>query len=163
MEITNGNGDLFVITEKGYGKRTPISEYSVQNRGGQGVYTITMTLKKGKLVAMKVVGPQHELMIVSSDGVVIRVKANDTPLLGRATQGVKIMDVGPDDTVSAVARMAISKKPRKGIAEGQSTLDLGDDKQDSIDLGDGEEDTVDENIGDDDDVATDADEGDGQE
>jgi DNA gyrase subunit A len=163
MEITNGQGDLFVITERGYGKRTHVSEYPVQNRGGQGVYTITMTLKKGKLVAMKVVGPQHELMIVSSDGVVIRVKANDTPLLGRATQGVKIMDVGPDDTVSAVARMAISKKPRKGIAEGQSTLDLGDDKQDSIDLGDGEEDTVDENIGDDDDVATDADEGDGQE
>ena len=150
MEITNGNGDLFVITEKGYGKRTPISEYSVQNRGGQGVYTITMTLKKGKLVAAKVVGPQHELMIISSEGVVIRVKVSDTPKLGRATQGVKIMDVEAGDSVTAVARMAIAKKPKPAVPEGQATLDLGDDEaEENVDLGDGEDDTVDEDLGDD--------------
>jgi DNA gyrase subunit A len=151
MEITNGQGDLFVITERGYGKRTHVSEYPIQNRGGQGVYTITMTPKKGKLVAVKVVGPQHELMVVSSEGVVIRVKVTDTPLLGRATQGVKIMDVDAEDSVSAVARMAVAKKARKvNVPEGQATLDLGEDEGDSIDLGDGEDDTVDENIGDED-------------
>ena len=63
--ITNGSGDLFVITEKGYGKRTPVSEYPEHKRGGQGVFTITMTDKKGDLAGMKVVAPQHELMIVS--------------------------------------------------------------------------------------------------
>lgn len=151
MEITNGHGDLFVITERGYGKRTAVSEYPVQNRGGQGVYTITMTDKKGKLVAVKVVGPQHELMVISSEGVVIRVKATDTPLLGRATQGFKIMDVGGSDSVSAVARMALTKKARKNtLAQGQGTLDLSEDDSESVDLGGADDETVDENIGDDD-------------
>lgn len=152
MEITNGHGDLFVITERGYGKRTPISDYSLQNRGGQGVYTITMTLKKGKLVAMKVVGPQHELMVISSEGVVIRVKATDIPQLGRATQGVKIMDIASGDAVSALTRMAVAKRKPKVALEGQQTLDLQDvSDEESVDLGDGEDDTVDENIGEDDD------------
>ena len=65
MEISNGKGDLFVITELGFGKRTPVSDYPEQNRGGQGVYTIQMTAKKGKLAAMKTVGPQHELFIIT--------------------------------------------------------------------------------------------------
>ena len=65
MEVTNGNGDLFVITERGYGKRTPVADYPEQNRGGQGVYTIQMTERKGNLAAMKTVGPQHELFIVT--------------------------------------------------------------------------------------------------
>jgi DNA gyrase subunit A len=68
MEISNGQGDLFVITEHGYGKRTPVAEYPLHNRGGRGVYTITMTEKKGPLVACRVVGPQHELMIVTEAG-----------------------------------------------------------------------------------------------
>ena len=57
MEVTNGNGDLFVITERGYGKRTPVADYPEQNRGGQGVYTIQMTERKGNLAAMKTIGP----------------------------------------------------------------------------------------------------------
>ncbi len=149
MEITNGQGDLFVITEKGYGKRTPISGYSVQNRGGQGVYTITMTPKKGKLVSTRVVGPQHELMIVSTEGVVIRVKVTDIPRLGRATQGVKIMDIELGDSVSSVARLAIPKKPKPAQLKGQTTLDLDDERQDTVDLGDSEDNTVDEDLGDD--------------
>ena len=78
------------ITEKGYGKRTPVADYPEQNRGGQGVYTIQMTIKKGLLAGLKVVAPQHELMIISTEGVVIRVKVNDISQLGRSTQGVKI-------------------------------------------------------------------------
>ena len=66
MEISNDKGDLFVITEKGYGKRTPVADYPEQNRGGQGVYTIQMTIKKGLLAGLKVVAPQHELMIIST-------------------------------------------------------------------------------------------------
>ena len=110
MEISNGKGDLFVITEKGYGKRTAISEYPEHKRGGQGVFTITMTAKKGLLAAMKVVAPQHELMIVSEEGVVIRVKATDISRLGRSTQGVKVMNVSATDRVVALARMTTAKK-----------------------------------------------------
>ena len=109
MEITNGTGDLFVITEKGYGKRTPVSEYPEHKRGGQGVFTITMTDKKGQLAASRVVDPSHELMIVSTTGVVIRVRVEDISELGRSTQGVKVMDVDEKDSVCALARMEVSE------------------------------------------------------
>ena len=109
MEITNGTGDLFVITEKGYGKRTPVSEYPEHKRGGQGVFTITMTDKKGQLAACRVVDPSHELMIVSTTGVVIRVRVEDISELGRSTQGVKVMDVDEKDSVCALARMEVSE------------------------------------------------------
>ena len=145
MEISNGNGDLFVITENGYGKRTPVAEYPEHRRGGQGVYTIAMTAKKGNLVACRVVGPQHELMIVSEEGVVIRVKALDVSCLGRSTQGVKVMNMGDSDHVSAVARMVVRKKKAPKHDEAQGMLDLAAagakdaDEVESIDIGGEEE------------------------
>jgi DNA gyrase subunit A len=147
MEISNGKGDLFVITEKGYGKRTPVEEYPEQNRGGQGVYTIVMTQKKGLLAAVKVVAPQHELMIVSNDGVVIRVKVKDISELGRSTQGVRIMNVAEGDKVAALARMK-ANKPKAKVAEGQGLFDLDavTEGLEEVDLGDGEDDTVDEDL-----------------
>ena len=136
MEITNGNGDLFVITEKGYGKRTPVAEYPEHKRGGQGVYTITMTDKKGNLAACRVVGPQHELMIVSTDGVVIRVKVKDISKLGRSTQGVKVMSVGDSDSVCALARMRAAKdEPGQNATNAESSASNEDDK---VDIGDEE-------------------------
>ena len=150
MEITNGNGDLFVITEKGYGKRTPVSDYPEHKRGGQGVFTITMTEKKGNLVACRIVGPQHELMIMSNEGVVIRVKSKDISRLGRSTQGVKVMNLGDDDTVSAIARMAVAKKKAAEGDEDQAALSVatsdaeGDDGEDPVDIGG--EDEVDEDL-----------------
>ena len=141
MEITNGNGDLFVITEKGYGKRTPVAEYPEHKRGGQGVYTITMTDKKGSLAACRVVGPQHELMIVSTDGVVIRVKVKDISKLGRSTQGVKVMSVGDSDSVCALARMRAAKdEPDQNAANAESSASNEDDK---VDIG---EDEMDESL-----------------
>ena len=145
MEITNGNGDLFVITEKGNGKRTPVSEYPEHKRGGQGVYTITMTVKKGNLVACRIVGPQHELMIMSNEGVIIRVKVKDISRLGRSTQGVKIMNMVDKDSVSTIARMAVRTKKAAKADGGQGALDLASagaadaDEEEPVDLGDGEE------------------------
>ena len=148
MEISNGRGDLFVITERGYGKRTPVADYPEQNRGGQGVYTIQMTEKKGNLAAMKTVGPQHELFIITEGATVIRVKTDEISKTGRATQGVKMMSVADGDCVTAVARMTSAKKKAKApaVAEGQESLDLAaagameaprDD--DHIDIGSGDE------------------------
>ena len=145
MEITNGNGDLLVITDRGYGKRTPVSEYPEHKRGGQGVATIAMTAKKGNLVACRVVGPQHELMIVSEEGVVIRVKSSDISRLGRATQGVKIMNLGESDKISAVARMVAHKKKAAKANPMQGSLDLAAagakeaDDEDPVDIGGEEE------------------------
>ena len=142
MEISNGKGDLLVLTEKGFGKRTPVAEYPEHKRGGQGVYTIAMTQRKGNLVACRVVGPQHELMIVSEAGVVIRVKATDISKLGRSTQGVKIMNMAEDDNVSAVARMVVHKKKAARVDPMQGALDLAgageSNEDDPIDIG-GEE------------------------
>lgn len=103
MEIAHPGSDLFVITELGYGKRTPIEEYPEHHRGGQGVYTITMTSKKGLLAAMKVVDSDDEIMIITEEGVVVRTAVSEVSELGRSTQGVHVMNVAAKDKVSAVA------------------------------------------------------------
>lgn len=103
MEIAHEGSDLFVITELGYGKRTPISEYPEHHRGGQGVYTITMTPKKGLLAAMKIVDSEDEIMIITEEGVVVRTAVSGVSELGRSTQGVHVMNVADKDKVTAVA------------------------------------------------------------
>lgn len=130
MEISNGTGDLFVITERGYGKRTPVADYPEQNRGGQGVYTIQMTDHKGSLAAMKTVGPQHELFIITEAATVIRVKTEDVSQTGRATQGVKMMSVIDGDRVTAVARMTSSEEKDKAPAEADDQVDLDSSEAD---------------------------------
>ncbi|KAF0207930.1 MAG: DNA gyrase A [Actinobacteria bacterium] len=112
MEIAPKGSELFVVTERGYGKRTPLEEYPTQKRGGMGVKTIQVTPKKGRIAGMKVVMPGHELMLISDEGVVIRVNAGDISKLGRSTQGVKVMNVAETDRVCAIARVAAKKKKR---------------------------------------------------
>ena len=116
MEIAKPGTDLFVITEKGYGKRTKIEEYPEHHRGGQGVYTITMTHKKGLLSVMKIVGADDEIMIVSEDGVIVRTPVKGISELGRSTQGVKVMNVADKDKVCAVAIASTGKKKAKKAA-----------------------------------------------
>lgn len=117
MEIAHEECDLFVITELGYGKRTPIEEYPEHHRGGQGVYTITMTPKKGLLAAMKIVDHDDEIMIITEDGVVVRTAVEGVSQLGRSTQGVHVMNVADKDKVTAVAIATNSdNKPRKSSA-----------------------------------------------
>ncbi|WP_288220507.1 DNA gyrase subunit A [uncultured Adlercreutzia sp.] len=116
MEIAKPGTDLFVITEKGYGKRTKIEEYPEHHRGGQGVYTITMTHKKGLLSVMKIVGPDDEIMIVSEEGVIVRTPVKGISELGRSTQGVKVMNVADKDKVCAVAIASTGKKKAKKTA-----------------------------------------------
>ena len=116
MEIANEDSQLLVITEKGYGKRTPISEYPSHHRGGKGVQTLTMTVKKGRLAAMKVVNEGDELMIISEEGIVVRTPAKGVSQLGRATQGVRIMDIAPKDRVTAVAIANEGERTKDGHA-----------------------------------------------
>ncbi len=122
MEIAYPGSELFVVTERGYGKRTPVDQYPIQNRGGMGVKTIQVTPKKGRLAGMKIVMPGHELMLISDEGVIIRVKAEDISQLGRSTQGVKVMNVGEADRVSAIARVSGKKKKKPVTVDGQQAL-----------------------------------------
>ncbi len=113
MEIARPGTDLFVITEKGFGKRTPVSEYPEHHRGGQGVYTITMTQKKGLLAVMKIVGNEDEIMIISEEGVIVRTPVKGISELGRSTQGVRVMKIQDNDRVTAVAISSSGKKRAK--------------------------------------------------
>ena len=113
MEVARPETDLFVITEKGFGKRTPITEYPEHHRGGQGVYTITMTQKKGLLSVMKIVGHDDEIMIISEEGVVVRTPVEGISELGRSTQGVCVMKIQDKDRVTAVAISSTGKKKAK--------------------------------------------------
>lgn len=129
MEIAKQGTELLVITEKGYGKRTPVSEYPEHHRGGQGVFTITMTDKKGLLSAMKVVYEADEVMIISEEGVVVRTPVKGISQLGRSTQGVRIMNVAEKDKVTAVAitNSGTRKKRDKSIEEPETLVDAGDE------------------------------------
>lgn len=99
------NTTLLVVTENGFGKRTKLSEYKVQNRGGKGILTYRVTEKTGKLVGTKLVCEDDDVMLISSDGTIIRIKAKDISLLGRATQGVTLMRMDPGTHLVGVARI----------------------------------------------------------
>lgn len=106
LGIASEDADLFVITEMGYGKRTAISRYPKHRRGGKGVRTVTFTGERGLLVGARVVKENQELMAISVEGVVIRISVDDISRMGRATQGVKIMNMREEDRVASIAHVA---------------------------------------------------------
>ena len=93
------DGELLAVSENGYGKRTPIAEYPVQGRGGQGVITLKTTDKTGCLVSLERVGGDEELMVLSAGGVAIRTRVEEVNVFGRSSQGVKVMRIGEKDKV----------------------------------------------------------------
>ena len=103
LEVARDQDELFVVTENGYGKRTPMKQYPVKNRGTQGVLTIKLTTKKGGLAGALIVRPHQELIFISQNGMVQRTGALGISQMGRATQGVRVMNLKPGDRVSAVA------------------------------------------------------------
>ena len=129
MEVARPETDLFVITEKGYGKRTKVSEYPSHHRGGQGVFTITMTEKKGLLAAMKVVEADDEIMIMTEEGVVVRTPVDGISELGRSTQGVRVMNVADDDRVTAIAISTESKKDEDSEGETEEQAEQSQETQ----------------------------------
>lgn len=104
MDVVKENSELLVVTENGFGKRTSIEEYHNQARGGKGVYTIKRNKKTGYITAALVVRSGEEIMVISREGTLIRMSVNDISVLGRATQGVKIMKLDDNDSVIATAR-----------------------------------------------------------
>lgn len=106
MNVVEPDAKLLVVTEKGYGKRTDLAEYRSQGRGGKGIKTINQTEKTGRIAGAKVVREGEELMIINSQGLMIRQPVKDISVYGRNTQGVKLMRVEEDDVVVAIALMA---------------------------------------------------------
>ncbi|MDH4057498.1 MAG: DNA gyrase subunit A [Cyclobacteriaceae bacterium] len=103
--ITREDANVLVVSEKGYGKRSSIEDYRITRRGGKGVKTINITEKTGKLVAIKEVGDEDELMIINRSGISIRIKVDELRIMGRATQGVRVIKLNEDDAISSVEKI----------------------------------------------------------
>jgi DNA gyrase subunit A len=103
MDVARDDAELFVVTENGYGKRTSVSEYPVKGRGTKGVLTMKLTAKKGGLAGALIVREHQDLLFISENGMVQRTNAGGISQMGRATQGVRVMNMREDDRVSAVA------------------------------------------------------------
>ncbi len=105
LGVANDDADLLVVTERGFGKRTPISEYRVTNRAGKGVLTLNKTEKTGSIVGIQVVHESNEIMLLSVEGIMIRMKVAEISQLGRNTQGVTLMRLTDNDRVVAIANI----------------------------------------------------------
>ncbi len=107
MELVEPDQELFVVTENGYGKRTSVKDYKIQVRGGKGLLTYDKTKfkKTGALIGAMVVDEDDEILMINSEGIIIRIRAGEVSKLGRATQGVKIMKVGDDTKIVAMAKV----------------------------------------------------------
>ncbi len=106
MEAVSPYSQLLTVTANGYGKRTQVSEYRIQNRGGAGIFTVKRTQKTGNVVTIKTVSDEDELMLISDRGKIIRLRAVDIPIQGRTTQGVRLITLEEGERVVAVAKLA---------------------------------------------------------
>lgn len=105
ITVHNEDDNILVVSEKGYGKRSSMEDYRVTNRGGKGVKTISITEKTGGLVAIKNVTDSDDLMIINKSGIAIRLGVEDLRVMGRATQGVKLINIRENDSIAAVAKV----------------------------------------------------------
>ncbi|MGG6433044.1 DNA gyrase subunit A [Anoxybacillus sp. D401a] len=113
MESLNGNEEILIVTKNGYGKRTPASEYRIQSRGGKGIKTCNITEKNGEVVAVKTVTGEEDLMLMTASGVMIRMAVSDISVMGRNTQGVKLMRLDGENEQEYVATVAKVPKEEK--------------------------------------------------
>jgi DNA gyrase subunit A len=106
MEVLRPGGTILSVTEQGYGKRTELEEYRIQTRGGIGIINIQTSERNGKVIGITQPGDEDELMLITQQGKTLRMSAKDIRIIGRATQGVKLIDVEGDDRAVSIARLA---------------------------------------------------------
>ena len=118
---------IMVVSENGYGKRSDIEDYRKTNRGGKGVKTLNITDKTGKLVAIKSVTDENDLMIINKSGITIRLKVADVRIMGRATQGVRLIDLEKrNDQIGSVCKVTSETEEEGSVAEGEETAPASD-------------------------------------
>ncbi|MFD2866744.1 DNA gyrase subunit A [Mucilaginibacter antarcticus] len=121
ISIDNPETTVLVVSQKGYGKRTDIDDYRVTNRGGKGVKTLSVTEKTGKLVAIKGVTDDEDLMIINKSGVIIRIAVSELRVMGRATQGVRLITLKGNDEIASVAKIEHEEEVEEAIeVEGET-------------------------------------------
>jgi DNA gyrase subunit A len=105
ISVNDMDANILVVSENGFGKRSSLEDYRLTNRGGKGVKTISITEKTGKLVTLKSVSDNDDLMIINKSGIAIRMQVEDLRVMGRATQGVKVISLKDGDSIAAVAKV----------------------------------------------------------
>jgi DNA gyrase subunit A len=106
MEMLNRGASILTVSEKGYGKRTEMEEYRLQSRGGKGIITMKATEKTGRIVGGQQVTDDDQLMLVTNNGKIIRLRMRDIRVIGRNTQGVRLIDLEEGERVVSLARLA---------------------------------------------------------
>ncbi|MCL4516179.1 MAG: DNA gyrase subunit A [Firmicutes bacterium] len=106
MDVVKPGTDILVVTKNGYGKRTPMDEYRVQSRGGKGIKTLKLTEKNGPIAGVKMVRPDFDVMVITAEGIIIRMPVETISIMGRDTQGVRLMRLDDQDYVVALAHLA---------------------------------------------------------
>ncbi|WP_346858272.1 DNA gyrase subunit A [uncultured Draconibacterium sp.] len=129
--VQDENEDILVVSENGYGKRSKMDDYRVTNRGGKGVKTINVTEKTGDLIAMKSVSDDSDLMIITQNGITIRLAVSSISVLGRATQGVRVINLRGEDQIASVARVNAVEEDEVEIVEGVENIENSDDNGNS--------------------------------
>jgi DNA gyrase subunit A len=132
--VQDENEDILVISENGYGKRSKIEDYRITNRGGKGVKTLNITEKTGKLIAVKSVSNDNDLMIITLNGLTIRLSVDSISVLGRATQGVRVINLKGDDRIASVARVNVEAIEEEVGEEGEVSEgeDVGGEDENSL-------------------------------
>lgn len=126
ISVNNFEDEILVVSENGYGKRSSIEDYRITNRGGKGVKTISITEKTGGLVAIKNVTDSDDLMIINKSGIAIRMSVEDLRVMGRATQGVRLINIKENDSIAAVAKVMKDDE----AVEGADIMDIEVNEED---------------------------------
>ena len=128
--VENESEDVLVVSEKGYGKRSSIEDYRITNRGGKGVKTINVTEKTGSLIAIKSVDDTNDLMIITENGLTIRLPISTLRVMGRATQGVRLINLRDDDAIASIARVDVDNNSEGEINEEGLEIDSPENNED---------------------------------
>ena len=129
ISVNNQETTVLVVSEKGYGKRTDIDDYRITNRGGKGVKTINVTDKTGELVAIKGVTDENDLMIINKSGIVIRIGVESLRVMGRATQGVKLITLKDNDEIASVTKVERQEEEEEFDVEGAEGAENSTDNE----------------------------------
>ena len=123
ISVNDMDANILVVSENGYGKRSSLEDYRLTNRGGKGVKTISITEKTGKLVTLKSVSDNDDLMIINKSGIAIRMQVEDLRVMGRATQGVKVISIKEGDSIAAVAKVMKDEEEIEDLGDIEFTGD----------------------------------------
>ena len=137
----NGLSDILVVSEKGYGKRSKLDDYRITNRGGKGVKTINITEKTGQLISIDSVTDNDDLMIINRSGLIIRLAVADLRIMGRATQGVRLINLRDNDSIAAVTKVEVEKEEDEISEDQQIPLEATETSFDVFPVEDNDEET----------------------